>query len=224
MGSGYPGAMGHREDLLAGAKRCIEEKGWSRTTARDIVAASGANLASIGYHYGSKDALMREALFAAMGDWADDVQRSLEADEPAGGDQDTALRERFETRWTRVLELFGKHQAMWQSQLEAILQVRHDPELRAAFGRAQPEGRQGLVGLIHGIDEHDVDEETSRVMGSFYMTLVSGMVVQMAIDPELMPSAHDLVEAMRRIVGDAPAGPDALPAPDAPDAPSSPAG
>ncbi|WP_413801621.1 TetR/AcrR family transcriptional regulator [Streptomyces iranensis] len=212
--------MGHREDLLAGAKRCLEEKGWSRTTARDIVAASGANLASIGYHYGSKDALMREALFASMSDWADDVQRSLEADAPAGEGPDTRLRERFEARWTRVLELFDKHQAVWRSQLEAILQVQHDPELRAAFGRAQPEGRQGLVGLIHGIDERDVDEETSRVMGSFYMTLVSGMVVQMAIDPDLMPSAHDLVEAMRRIVGDAPAAPAA---PDAPDTPAAPA-
>ncbi len=219
MGSGYPGAMGHREDLLAGAKRCLEEKGWSRTTARDIVAASGANLASIGYHYGSKDALMREALFASMGDWADDVQRSLEADAPAGEGPDAGLRERFESRWTRVLELFDKHQAVWRSQLEAILQVQHDPELRAAFGRAQPEGRQGLVGLIHGIDERDVDEETARVMGSFYMTLVSGMVVQMAIDPGIMPSAQDLVEAMRRIVGDAPDAPDG---PDAPDAPAAP--
>ncbi|GAA1090925.1 TetR/AcrR family transcriptional regulator [Streptomyces javensis] len=215
--------MGHREDLLAGAKRCLEEKGWSRTTARDIVAASGANLASIGYHYGSKDALMREALFAAMGDWADDVQRSLEADAPAGEDPDAGLRGRFESRWTRVLELFDKHQAMWRSQLEAILQVQNDPELRAAFARAQPEGRQGLVGLIHGIDERDVDEETSRVMGSFYMTLVSGMIVQMAIDPDLMPSAHDLVEAMRRIVGDAPDAPDAPRAPEAHHAPVAPA-
>lgn len=212
MGPGYPGAMGHREDLLAGAKRCLQEKGWSRTTARDIVAASGANLASIGYHYGSKDALMREALFATMSDWADDVQRSLEAEATTGEGSDTGLRDRFETGWTRVLELFDKHQAVWRSQLEATLQVRHDPELREAFGRVQPAGRQGLVALLHGIDEGEVDEETSRVMGAFYMTLVSGMVVQMAIDPDLTPSAQDLVEAMRRIVGDAPAAP-AAPAP-----------
>lgn len=49
--------MGHREDLLEGAKRCLLEKGYARTTARDIGAASGTNLASIGYHYGSKEAL-----------------------------------------------------------------------------------------------------------------------------------------------------------------------
>ncbi|MFF5587068.1 TetR/AcrR family transcriptional regulator [Streptomyces hygroscopicus] len=199
--------MGHREDLLAGAKRCLQEKGWSRTTARDIVAVSGANLASIGYHYGSKDALMREALFAAMSDWADDVERSLEADAATRDGQEDDPAKRFETRWTRVLELFDRHQAVWRSQLEAILQVQHDPELREAFGRAQPEGRQGLVGILHGIDESEVDEETARVMGSFYMALVSGMVVQMTINPDLVPSAHDLVEAMRRIVGGTPAAP-----------------
>ncbi|GHJ31627.1 MULTISPECIES: TetR/AcrR family transcriptional regulator [Streptomyces] len=199
--------MGHREDLLAGAKRCLQEKGWSRTTARDIVAVSGANLASIGYHYGSKDALMREALFAAMSDWADDVERSLEADAATRDGQEDDPAERFETRWTRVLELFDRHQAVWRSQLEAILQVQHDPELREAFGRAQPEGRQGLVAILHGIDESEVDEETARVMGSFYMALVSGMVVQMTINPDLVPSAHDLVEAMRRIVGGTPAAP-----------------
>lgn len=63
--------MGHREDLLEGAKRCLLEKGFLRTTARDIVKESGTNLASIGYHYGSKDALVVQAyvsLVEATGD------------------------------------------------------------------------------------------------------------------------------------------------------------
>ncbi|MES4907857.1 MULTISPECIES: helix-turn-helix domain-containing protein [unclassified Streptomyces] len=193
--------MGHREDLLAGAKRCLLEKGWSRTTARDIVAASGANLASIGYHYGSKDALMREALFAAMGDWADDIERSLK-EEGAGArapDASGSTAE-FEAGWTRLLELFGKHQALWRAQFEAILQIEGDPALREAFARAQPQGRSGLVALFHGIPEEEVDEETARVMGSFYMTLVAGMASQMVVDPGLTPDARDLTEAMRRIL------------------------
>ncbi|MER7788943.1 helix-turn-helix domain-containing protein [Streptomyces sp. NPDC097640] len=197
--------MGHREDLLAGAKRCLLEKGWSRTTARDIVAASGANLASIGYHYGSKDALMREALFAAMGEWADDVERSLKeearsAEGPGAEGSGAGRAVRFEAGWTRMLELFGKHQALWRVQLEAVMRVEGDPELRAAFGQAQPEGRKGLVALFHGIPEDEVDEESARILGSFYMTLVGGMAVQMAIDPDATPLAGDLTEAMRRIL------------------------
>lgn len=58
--------MGHREDLLEGAKRCLLAKGFARTTARDIVKESGTNLASIGYHYGSKDALLAQAYIALV--------------------------------------------------------------------------------------------------------------------------------------------------------------
>ena len=36
--------MGHREDLLTAARQCLEDKGYARTTARDLVAASGTNL------------------------------------------------------------------------------------------------------------------------------------------------------------------------------------
>src|SRR6516225_8755418 len=63
-------AMGNREALLAGAKRCLIEKGYARTTARDIAAASGVSLAAIGYHFGSKDALMNQAIYEFVGEWA----------------------------------------------------------------------------------------------------------------------------------------------------------
>jgi len=40
--------MSHREDLLEGALRALLEKGYARTTARDIVFLSGTNLGSAG--------------------------------------------------------------------------------------------------------------------------------------------------------------------------------
>ncbi len=58
--------MGNREDLLAGARRCLFEKGYSCTTVRDIAtAAGGVSMAAIGYHFGSKEALLNEALAEA---------------------------------------------------------------------------------------------------------------------------------------------------------------
>jgi len=59
--------MGNREELLVGAKRCLREKGLSRTTARDLSAASGVSLAAIGYHFGSKEALLSQAMIEATG-------------------------------------------------------------------------------------------------------------------------------------------------------------
>ena len=71
--------MGHREDLLAGAKKALLEKGYARTTARDIVAASGTNLGSIGYHYGSTEALMNAAMLSAIEEWGDAFGAALAA-------------------------------------------------------------------------------------------------------------------------------------------------
>ena len=65
--------MGNREALLEGAKRCLLEKGYAKTTARDIADAAGVSLAAIGYHYGSKESLLEQAFMVAMEEWfADD--------------------------------------------------------------------------------------------------------------------------------------------------------
>jgi len=84
--------MGHKEDLLAGAKKCLREKGYANTTARDIVAASGTNLASIGYHFGSKDALMTQAIVEMLGEWGEHFGAEPAASIPDYG-------ERFEKHW-----------------------------------------------------------------------------------------------------------------------------
>lgn len=59
--------MGNREDLLAGARRVIVERGVANATARDIAQAAGVSLAAIGYHFGSKDQLVTEALLDTLG-------------------------------------------------------------------------------------------------------------------------------------------------------------
>src|SRR6266566_6642187 len=61
--------ISHRDQLLDGAIECVRTKGDARTTARDIAAAADANLASIGYHFGSKEALLNEAITRACEEW-----------------------------------------------------------------------------------------------------------------------------------------------------------
>ncbi|GAB3827800.1 TetR/AcrR family transcriptional regulator [Kribbella italica] len=71
--------MGNREALIDGAKTCLREKGYTRTTARDIATAAGVSLAAIGYHFGSKDALLNEAMRQALGEWGDELSRTMSA-------------------------------------------------------------------------------------------------------------------------------------------------
>lgn len=64
-------ARGHREALLDAARVLLRRQGLRGTTARDLVAESGTNLASIGYHFGSKDALMATALREIIAEWTE---------------------------------------------------------------------------------------------------------------------------------------------------------
>src|ERR1700752_223809 len=100
--------MGHREDLLAGAIACLREKGYARTTARDIVAASGTNLGSIGYHYGSTEALLNAALNQAVETWGVRLARAGR-NTPAGPLRGLA---RFEAYWTAVLGTLEEHRPL----------------------------------------------------------------------------------------------------------------
>ncbi len=44
--------------VLATAERLFAEQGLRAVSVRDITAAAGVNLASVNYHFGSKDALV----------------------------------------------------------------------------------------------------------------------------------------------------------------------
>ncbi|UQA92952.1 TetR/AcrR family transcriptional regulator [Streptomyces halobius] len=187
--------MGHREDLLEGAKRCLLEKGYARTTARDIVAASGANLASIGYHYGSKDALMRQALIAAVEEWGASV-----AEAPAGTEATTDPLVRFAAVWDQVLQRIASEREFIAAQVEVLGLLPRDEGLRKAIGEVLPEGGEGLVAIFEGVPDTEVDADDARVVGSFYQALLTGLMVQSLIAPDAMPSGGDLADALRRVM------------------------
>lgn len=189
--------MGHREDLLEGAKRCLLEKGYARTTARDIVAASGANLASIGYHYGSKDALMRKAFIASCEEWGAGVSEVPGADGAEAADGEPL--ERFAAVWDNVLQRLATEREFIAAQVEVLGLLPRDEALREAIGEALPEGGEGLVAIFEGVPDTEVDAEAARVVGSFYQALLTGLMVQSLITPDAMPSGRDLATALRRV-------------------------
>jgi AcrR family transcriptional regulator len=188
--------MGHKEDLLAGAKRCLYERGYAHTTARDIVAASGTNLASIGYHFGSKEALLNAAMIEAIQEWGQELAHTLAVDVAPAATQ----QERFEAIWARVIESFATHRQLWIATFEATVQAEREPEVRAFLGDALQQGRAGLVALFQNVDEA-TGEQLAGTLGSFYQALLTGVWVQWLIDSERAPSSRDLAEALRLIAG-----------------------
>ncbi|QUQ62511.1 TetR family transcriptional regulator [Kutzneria sp. CA-103260] len=108
---------------MIGARRCLAEKGYARTTARDVVAASGANLASIGYHYGSKEALLNQALIQSAREWGDRLS--------------AALAEPGEI-WGRLVELIGSDRQLLAAQFEVLAQVEHAEDVREVVAEERP--------------------------------------------------------------------------------------
>jgi AcrR family transcriptional regulator len=188
--------MGHREQLLDGAKKCLLEKGFARTTARDIVAASHTNLGSIGYHFGTKDALMNAALVQATEEWGLELGQVL-ADH--ANPADTPL-DRFESTWTRVIEMFEQHRQLWVAQFEIFSHLQHSPEMRPYFSAAQETARRGLATLLQLIDPAS-DERSVRSVGSFALAMLTGVIAQWLVDPDKAPNGRDLAEAIRAVAG-----------------------
>ncbi|MDK0522440.1 TetR/AcrR family transcriptional regulator [Streptomyces sp. ML-6] len=188
--------MGHREDLLEGAKRCLLEKGYARTTARDVVAASGTNLASIGYHYGSKEALLNLAFLKVTEEWGDALTEKRDAD---GDGASRPPLDQFRDTWQRVIDGFEETRPVWRLQMEVVSRIDQDPELRKALLGPQREGRGSLAGNMLGIDP-EKDPEKARVAGLFCQALLTGVMVQWLMDGESAPSAQDLTDGLQAVL------------------------
>ncbi|UUU30704.1 TetR/AcrR family transcriptional regulator [Streptomyces sp. CA-210063] len=188
--------MGHREDLLEGAKRCLLEKGFARTTARDIVKESGTNLASIGYHYGSKGALLAQAYVALVGD----LSQAFDAEEPVTGGAEPGSVERFEEVWGNVIDTMREPGSMWRLSMEIIVMGDQLPEVRDHLALAQREAGRGLISMFMGGRGEDVTEQDVDTLGKFFVTLMTGLIAQWTFDPPSAPEADQLAEGLRRVM------------------------
>jgi AcrR family transcriptional regulator len=184
--------VGHKEDLLVGAKRALLEKGYARTTARDIVALSGTNLGSIGYHYGSTEALMTAAMLSAMEDWGDRLGLALAG--PAEDGEDPLIG-----FWRRVIGSIQQDRALWMASIEVATQAEHNPRLREQLAEGVEQGRRGMASLMTGVPEDQLDDETVRTLGAVQMALMSGILTQWFTDPENAPGPDQIVAGIRAL-------------------------
>ena len=134
--------MGNREALLDGAKRVLLEKGYAKTTARDVADAAGVSLAAIGYHFGSKESLLEQAFMAAMEDWFADDEEDRHEEHPPGS------LARFRAFFEEVLASFPRQRALMRLNIEMGLEGTNNPQLGAAESRSDhlyPDGEERSI-------------------------------------------------------------------------------
>lgn len=68
-----------RSHLLLAALKLFAEKGFAKTSTRDIAQAAGANVAAISYYFGDKAGLYRSVFNEPLGVPCDDISRYLPA-------------------------------------------------------------------------------------------------------------------------------------------------
>jgi AcrR family transcriptional regulator len=188
--------MGNREDLIAGAKRCLIEKGYAATTARDIAAASGVSLAAIGYHFGSKDALMNQAVFESVGEWGQGLQDALAAAGPVKPQYRLA---HFEAVMRETLKSFGgPDSGLWRAQLELLSLAQSNEDLRAFLAGVQEIAGTGLAEMFLGIDP-SAEPELARSAGVVMHAMFIGLIAKYFLDPKQAPSASELTDGLRVI-------------------------
>ncbi|MFE7607674.1 TetR/AcrR family transcriptional regulator [Streptomyces celluloflavus] len=185
--------MGHRERLLAAARRCLEEQGYARTTSRDLAAAAGAPLGTINYHYGSKEGLLNAALLETLQEWGDRTVPGRSAAAPADG-----AGQRLELMWSRVIDAVQTQRPMLVAAVEAYAQAERAPEIRQQIADALERSRPQLAADLHGLDA-EADEETARAVGSVHMALIAGLTQQWLADPERAPSSREVALGLRAI-------------------------
>jgi AcrR family transcriptional regulator len=169
---------GTRERLVASARECLRTRGAARTSSRAITDLAGANLASITYYFGSKDALVAVALAQELDDWLRPVlDRLAEEGDPAlrllaAVD---ALHEIFEAQRQRVPAL-----------LEVFVHAARDGAGDGVVARTWADFRDRLGAVIEELRARNVVPAwvEPESMASLILVVGAGTAVGATVAPE----------------------------------------
>lgn len=191
--------MSNRDALLRGAKECLRTKGYARTTARDLVAASGANLSSIGYHFGSKEALLAEAFDEVFMEWTEQLTTAA-TDTPAAN----AL-ERMAGSWREFLDRMPEHESLLLAFVESVGPSVRSPELREKLADHYQRTREVVAESVRE-SIGDVEGADPETIASWLIAVHDGFMLQFLVDPARTPSGEQLTTALGAALGAALAG------------------
>jgi AcrR family transcriptional regulator len=186
-----------REQLLAGAIECLQTKGYARTTVRDIAAASGANLASIGYHFGSKEGLLNAAIIAMYEEW---TRRIGEA---AFATPDAPPLERVTSSWAAMFAAFEEQRPLLVAFVESMAQAERSDDLRAQMAKHLDESRATVGEMVAaslgpGAKDAGVDP---KVVASFLIAIFDGLAIQWLLSSDETPNGEELAQSLGGALG-----------------------
>jgi AcrR family transcriptional regulator len=174
----------NRSQLIEGTLRCLERLPPEQVTAREITAESGANLASIAYHFGSKDDLVTTAVIEGLDRWLAEVDRAL-----------AAVPDRRFLRAAEVIEhTRRRHEGLARHFLGALARTQHDARVRELLTEGFRHTRPNLAAVL-GLGDDQAGLDAAGLVHSMFV----GLLFQQLLDPELGIEGDRLEDAAVRL-------------------------
>lgn len=177
---------------MEGALRCLQDRGYARTTARDIAAAAGTNLGAIGYHYGSTERLKNLALEEGFTRWFHELAAPFLAARERGAAKGLA---------GTVAELpasYERNRPFALAFIEALAQAEHSTDIRSSLAEAYEQGREGTLSLFAPLLRR-YPEADRRVIASAMIALFDGWLLQWLVDPGRTPTGGEVLNAIGQL-------------------------
>ncbi|QIG38815.1 TetR/AcrR family transcriptional regulator [Microbacterium sp. 4R-513] len=187
--------MGNREDLLAGARQVILERGVAKATAREIATAAGVSLAAIGYHFGSKDELITAALMESLGTDIGDAMEAIVRDTAS-----LPLRDGFAALWNCMPEVFAANREALLASMENTVRMLRAPEASPAMADAADQGYLGIAEELRAARPELTEDEIAAV-AKLDFVLVQSLGMLWLMNPDALPSGDELARAVAIIAG-----------------------
>jgi AcrR family transcriptional regulator len=178
----------NRANLIDGTIRCLERLPPERVTARAIAEEAGANLASIAYHFGSKDDLVTEAVTVGLDRWLTEIDHrlgELTSQDPA---------DRYRRAGEIIRTTRGKHAGLARNLVGALAKAQYNDRVRerlaAGFARTRPR-----IAALLGLGTDRAGEDAAGLLHSQF----TGLLFQTLLDPALAIEGGRLERAQARL-------------------------
>lgn len=172
----------------------MREAGGANITARDLVVASDTNLGSIGYHFGSKQALLDEAATAVFQEWATTVTKAISRD------PDATPAEALANSLRIILDDFETMRPYFVGFIELASRSQGSETIREQLAVHYRKQRARVAEMISESLGEDFAAEDASSIASVLMAISDGLMLQLVIEPEDVPSSEELVRASRHAV------------------------
>ncbi len=194
-----------RSRLLDATLGVLVSHGTARATSREIAAAAGVNLQAITYHFGSKDALVAQALVHAVRSWVAPARTAL-----AGLSEDPVGR-----LLAAVLTLrtgLDEARQSFPAYVEALAAASRDPAVRAEIVDLLRELRDALAAAIRELRDSGLvaDWVDPEAMAGLVVAAGDGVVLHAMLDPDGQPVDRVLGQVVQLLLAARTATPEPL--------------